>query len=168
MSFSEIKYDEISGNIFDRVGRQWMLITGGGEARFNTMTASWGGAGILWGKPVAFCFIRPQRYTYEFVENGEFFTLSFYGEEHRAALLLCGSKSGRDLDKAREAGLTPRVSDAGAVYFGEAELALVCRKIYSDDLKPERFLSPDIAAVYPGRDYHRMYIGEILQVLKKD
>jgi flavin reductase (DIM6/NTAB) family NADH-FMN oxidoreductase RutF len=166
MSFKRINFGEIKGNIFDMVGSRWMLITGGDRGGFNTMTASWGGAGILWGKPVAFCFIRPQRHTRGFVDAGDFFTLTFFPEMYRSQLMMLGTKSGRDADKVAEAGFTPAFSDTGAVYFAQAELAIVCKKIYFDDFKPENFLAPDIAAMYPEGDYHRLYVGEILEVLE--
>jgi len=167
MGFHKISPNDITGNIFDMVGNKWMLITAGNEEKLNTMTASWGTAGVLWGKPVTFCFVRPNRYTYGFMEAGEYYTLSFYGEKQRDALRLCGTKSGRDMDKVAAAGLTPAFADCGAPYFEEAELVLVCRKIYIDDFKPELFCDPEIERNYPGKDYHRIYVGEILEVLEK-
>jgi flavin reductase (DIM6/NTAB) family NADH-FMN oxidoreductase RutF len=169
MAFEKITPQEIGGNIFDMVGKQWMLITGGDRSGFNSMTASWGGAGILWGKPVAFCFIRPQRHTRVFADAGENFSLSFYSEQYRELLAgVFGSESGRDIDKVNKSGFTPAFSEDGAVYYEQAELVLVCRKIYYDDFKPENFLSPDIFSMYPDNDYHRMYVGEITEVLKKN
>jgi flavin reductase (DIM6/NTAB) family NADH-FMN oxidoreductase RutF len=165
--FNKIGVKDIRENIFEMIGDKWMLITGGDMSGFNTMTASWGGAGILWQKAVTFCFIRPQRYTREFVDDGQYYTLSFYGEEYRDMLFFCGSQSGRDVDKVKESHLTPCCADCGAVYFQEAELVLVCKKIYFDDFKPENFLTPEIGKVYENGDYHRMYIGEIIEVLKK-
>ena len=91
-------------NIFSAIGDQWMLITAGTADRCNTMTASWGGLGVIWNAPSATCYIRPQRYTKEFVDREDYFTLSFFGEEHRKALQLCGSKSGREVDKVKECG----------------------------------------------------------------
>ncbi len=167
MEFREIQPNEIVGNVFDRIGRQWMLITAGKLEKCNTMTASWGGLGVLWGKNVATCYIRPQRYTRTFVEQEEFFTLSFFGEDYRQALNLCGTKSGRELDKIAQAGLTPTTCDCGSVFFKEAELVLCCRKIYTDIIKPENFLEPSIKANYPNEDYHHLYIGEIVKVFVK-
>ena len=109
---------------------------------FNTMTASWGQLGVLWNKNVITCYIRPNRYTYEYVEKGDTFTVSFYGEEYRKALSFCGSHSGRDCDKAKETGLTPAEVD-GCMAFEEAELVLVCRKLYSYDLQESGFLTDD-------------------------
>ena len=107
MSFTEIKAEELKDNPFDLIGKQWMLITAGNEEKCNTMTASWGGVGIMWGKPTATAYIRDSRYTKEFVDREDYFTLAFFGEEHREALNLCGRVSGRDEDKIKEAGLTP-------------------------------------------------------------
>ena len=115
---------------FSMIGEQWMLVTAGTAERCNTMTASWGGLGVLWGKPVATVYIRPQRYTLEFVEREDCFTLSFFGEEYRKALALCGSKSGRDVDKVKECGFTVAGAACGAPYFEEAGLVLVCKKAY--------------------------------------
>ena len=131
---------------------------------FNTMTASWGGLGILWERKVATCYIRPTRYTFEFTERSPYFTLSFFDEKHRKKLTYCGTHSGRNTDKVREAGLTP-VKEGGFVYFEEARLVLACRKLYYQDIGPERFLDPMIENMYPQKDYHRMYVGEIVKCL---
>lgn len=147
--------------------KEWMLITAGDIKSFNTMTASWGGFGILWGKPVGYCVIRPQRYTYQFMEKTDRYTLSFYGEEHRAALNLCGGTSGRDGDKAAKAGLTPVEGEQGGVYFSQARLVMECVKIYFNDLDPKNFLDPSISQNYRDKDYHRLYVGEIKNCLVK-
>ena len=107
-------------NVFSLIGEQWMLITAGTAEHCNTMTASWGGLGVLWGSDVATCYIRPQRYTYEFVEGSDYFTLSFFGPEYRKALALCGAQSGREVDKVKECGFTVRTGEGGAPYFAEA------------------------------------------------
>ena len=162
--FHEIRPTDIRGNVFDQIGDRWMLVTAGDRRKFNTMTASWGGMGILWGRPVAFSFIRPQRYTYGFLQNSGFYTLSFYDGKYRDALSLCGTKSGRDCDKVKEAGLTPVFGDH-SVYFGEANLVLVCKKLYEQPMDPACFLDPSIERNYPDKDYHRIFVGEITQVL---
>ena len=159
---------DMSGNVFSRIGDQWMLISAGNRERCNTMTASWGGLGVLWSKPVAAAFIRPQRYTYEFVEREDYFTLSFLGENWRKQLALCGSKSGRDMDKIAACGFHTAYAAGNAPYFEEAELVLVCRKLYWQDMDPTHFLDEWIdTKCYPERDYHRMYIGEIVEMLEK-
>jgi len=164
--FNEIKPNKMPGNIFEMVGREWMLVTAGNPDDFNTMTASWGGAGILWSKPVAFSFIRPQRYTYQFMQKYGYYTLSFFDENYRDALNLCGSRSGRDTDKVKATGLTP-VYSGDAVYFDEAKLVLICRKLYAQDLNLDSFTDKEIAGTYSGNDLHRAYIGEIEKILLK-
>lgn len=141
---------------------KWCLITAGNKENYNTMTASWGAMGELWNKDVCFIFIRPQRYTFEFTEREEYFTLSFFGEEYRKALSFCGRNSGRDCDKAKETGLTAVQID-GSVSFEESRLILVCKKIAAQDIDPKGFIDSSIDSIcYPQKDYHRMYIGEIV------
>jgi flavin reductase (DIM6/NTAB) family NADH-FMN oxidoreductase RutF len=165
--FKEIKPAEITANPFELIGRDWALITAKNGDGCNTMTASWGGVGIMWNKPVAFTFIRPQRFTYGLVENEEYFTLCFFEDEYRDALNFCGTKSGRDVDKIKETGLTP-LYDEAAPYFAEAKLVLICRKLYAQDLNEESVVIPaETGKFYNGGDYHRMYISEIVKVLKK-
>ena len=131
------------------------------------MTASWGGVGVLWGKNVVTTYIRPQRYTKEFVDAQDVFTITFFGENYRKALALCGKVSGRDADKIKEAGLTPYFVD-GTTAFEEAEMVLVCRKLYADEIKPEKFIATENdERWYPEKDYHTMYIAEITKVLVK-
>jgi Conserved protein/domain typically associated with flavoprotein oxygenases, DIM6/NTAB family len=161
-NFKNIKPEQITDNTFKLIGTDWTLITAGTKEKFNTMTASWGGLGILWGKKVAFCVIRPQRYTYEFIENSNTFTMSFFTEDYRAALNLCGKKSGRDIEKAAEAGITPVELEQGGISFSEARLVLECRKLYYHDIDPEHFIDTDLDKNYPNKDYHRMYVGEIV------
>lgn len=165
--FKNIEPAAISDNVFKIIGDDWLLITAGNENSFNTMTASWGGLGILWHKTVSYCFVRPSRYTYEFMERDNIYTFSFFTEKYRDALTILGSKSGRDGDKISETGLTPVVLDHGAVSFKEARLVVVSKKLYYQDLKPENFLDPGIAKHYPKKDYHRMYVGEILAAYKQ-
>lgn len=165
--FEKIDPKALDQNVFSLIGDQWMLITAGTEDKCNTMTASWGGLGVLWGKPVATVYIRPQRYTLEFVEREDTFTLCFFGEAYRKALTLCGSKSGRDVDKVKECGFTVTTAE-GAPYFEEADLVLVCKKAYWQDMDPTHFLDGEIDGKwYPQKDYHRIFIGEILEVLRK-
>lgn len=164
--FNEISVYSLDKNTFEAINKQWLLITAGSE-KVNTMTASWGGLGIMWNKEVATCYIRPQRYTYEFVENEEYFSLCFFGEEYREALKLCGRVSGRDCDKIADAGLTVVKGDK-APYFEEAETVLICRKIYKDRIKPEGFLDESIEKNYSNGDYHYIYMGEIVKCLKRD
>jgi flavin reductase (DIM6/NTAB) family NADH-FMN oxidoreductase RutF len=165
-TFQEIIPENLVDNPFKLIGKDWMLITAGTKQSFNTMTGAWGGLGILWNKNICFCVIRPNRYTYEFMERSGIYTLSFLEEQYRDILTYCGTKSGRDVNKVTETNLTP-VFDNDSVYFAEARLVLICRKIYFQDIIPAHFLSPEIDEFYPLKDYHRMYVGEIARCLKK-
>ena len=175
--WTDKKVIEFPGSPFLRIGRDWMLITAAAPAAaaaavqkdknsWNTMTASWGGLGVLWGKYVAFIFIRPSRHTFEFANKTGLFTLSFFDESKKEALNICGKVSGRDTDKAAAAGLTPIVfSDepfSGAVSFMEAKEILICRKLYQHDIDPAKFLDASIENHYNGKDYHRMFVSEII------
>ncbi len=162
-----IPFEQFCLPVVDAFGSRWMLLTAGTFApgAFNTMTVSWGGLGVIWNKPTAMVVVRPSRHTYTLMESGDTFTLCTLPSEHRDALTLCGTQSGRAIDKAKAAGLTPIASTAvAAPAFEEAELIIECRKTYFDDIKPAHFLAPDIEANYSGRDYHRMYLGEILAI----
>lgn len=176
--FRSITPEALTDNVFRLIGKDWMLVTSAadtdslaGGKDYNTMTASWGGTGILWNKPVAFVFIRPQRHTFGFTEENDRLTLSFFDEKYRAALAFCGKESGRNCDKAAECGLTP-VSDhteAGrAVWFDEARLVLKCRKLYADFLRREAALSEIVTCQYSADDWHKMYVCEIEEVLLRD
>ena len=166
--FKSVSPYELNVNPFKAIDKEWMLITAGDENKYNTMTASWGGLGVIWNKPVATCYIRPQRYTNEFVDSNEYFTLSFFGDgNYRDALTLCGRKSGRDIDKAKETGLVPAF-DKQAPYFEQAELVFVCRKLHKQRIAPEGFVDPAIENNYTNGDYHYLYIGEIVDCLVKD
>ena len=159
----------IDQNVFSLIGEKWMLITAGTAERCNTMTASWGGLGVIWGAPAATCYIRPQRYTKEFVDREEYFTLAFFGEEHRKALALCGSKSGREVDKAAECGFTVAAGAGNAPYFEQAELVLVCRKLFRQAMDEDCFLDKSlIEKHYPGGDFHVTYVGEIVECLVRE
>lgn len=159
----EINIKELKESAVSLFDDRWALITAGTENSYNTMTASWGALGELWNKDVCFCFIRPQRYTYEFTEKEDFFTVSFFSDEYKKALAFCGRNSGRDVDKAKETGLTPKAID-GSMSFEQAEIVLLCKKLAFQDIKPEGFIDPTIDnTCYAAKDYHRMYIGEIVK-----
>lgn len=164
----KINIKELDKNAVSLFDDKWCLITAGTKESYNTMTASWGAMGELWNKDVCFAFIRPQRYTYEFTEREELFTLSFFGEEYRKALSFCGTKSGRDYDKAKETGLTPVEID-GSMTFAESEIVIVLKKVAIQDINPEGFLDGAIdEKCYPAKDYHRMYIGEVVACYVKE
>lgn len=166
----EISVSELKLNPFDLIGKEWMLITAGCEARgYNTMTASWGHMGSIWGhhngSATVVIYVRPQRYTKEFVDREDRFTLTFFGPEYHSALGYLGSHSGRDGDKVAHVGLTPVFSD-GTTYFAEAKLVLICRKLYQAPLKEEYFVDRNVVEdCYPKRDFHDLYIAQIEKVL---
>lgn len=153
---------------FRRIGKDWMLLTvKKPDGTANPMTASWGGLGWLWNRPVAFLFIRPQRYTFGLVEAEDRLTVSFLDEKYRGALRLCGTLSGRDTDKFAAAGL--HVSELCGVPFpAEADTVLVCRKLFAEDLEKTAFLDPALLENYQENDFHRMYICEIEAAYRKE
>lgn len=165
--WKEVKPENWKESVFEKVGKQWMLVTAKKEdGTVNTMTASWGGLGILWGKPVAFVFIRPQRYTKEFVDGSESLSLSFLGEEYRKQLSYLGTVSGRDEDKIAKAGLTV-ASEGETPYFAESQTALICRKLYAQELQSDCFTDKELdQKVYPSKDYHTMYVCEVEKILE--
>lgn len=168
MSFKKIEISELSFNPFSKIGKEWMLITAGNKDNFNTMTASWGQLGVLWNKNVFTCYIRPNRYTYEFIEKNEKFTASFFGEEFRQALSFCGSHSGRDCDKMKETGLVPAEID-GCTGFEQADMIFVCRKLYSYDMQESGFTGNDgLQEKFYSDPYHKAYITEIEAVYVKE
>ena len=168
MSIKHIDPENITDNVFTAIGKNWMLVSAEKDDGVNPMTASWGGLGVLWNKNVATIYIRPTRYTYELLEKNDRFILSFFGEHRRIELMRCGSVSGRDVDKVSDVGFNLIRSDKGVPYFDEAEITLICRKIYFSDLNPDNFLTKDAHIQYPEKDYHRMYIGEIIDCFIKE
>lgn len=147
-----IKPEELNKNVFTMIGKEWLLVTAEKDGRGNTMTASWGGLGVMWGKNVAFIVLRPQRYTKEFVDAGETFSLSVLGENYRKTLSYLGSVSGRNEDKVAKSGLTVEHED-GTPYFGEAETVLVCRKLYAQPYDPACFIDKSCEERwYPEKD----------------
>ena len=163
----KINIAEKSFNPFDLIGQKWMLISAGTEDKWNTMTASWGAMGVMWGKNAVTVYIRPQRYTKEFVDREETFTISVLGEQYRKALSYCGKVTGKDMDKIKEAGLTPYFTD-GTTGIEEADMIMVCKKMYHDTIKPECFdETENDSKWYPEKDYHTLYMAEITKVLVK-
>jgi len=168
----EIKFEELNDNAYNLIANDWMLITAGNKDSYNTMTASWGQLGSLWGhgggRKVATIYIRPSRYTKKFVDENEYFSLCFFDEEYRKDLSYLGTVSGKDEDKVSKTKLTP-VYDEKTTYFKEAKLVLICRKLYKQDILEECFIDKNIVEdSYPKRDFHTMYIGEIEEVYIKD
>ncbi len=166
---NEISVKELQLNPVTAIGKEWMLITAGtSENGFNTMTASWGHLGSLWGCATSVVYVRPQRHTWSFLEREEYYSLCFFPEDCHEKLLYLGTHSGRDEDKVGKMGLTP-VSDGKATWFREASLVLICRKLYKAPLQEEGFVDKTILEKqYPHRQLHDVYVGEIVQVLKAE
>lgn len=162
--FLKIDPKALNFNVFSAIGEQWMLITAGSKERCNTMTASWGGLGVLWGTPMATVYIRPQRYTKQFVDENEYFTLCFFSQDYRPQLSLCGTKSGREVDKVKACGFTVAEGAEGAPYFEQAELVLVCRKRMAMPMDPAA-MPEDVKEKWYQGDYHTMYWGEVVEAL---
>ena len=164
----EIAFSQLNMNPYEKIGKEWMLLTAGGEGQYNTMTCSWGHLGCLWNLPTAVCYVRPQRYTKAFMDREQRYTLCFFPETHKKALGYLGTKSGRDEDKVAAAGLTP-VHEEDYTYFAEASLVLVCRTLYQAPLKEEYFRDGAVAEKnYPNKDFHDLYIGHIEKVLVRE
>lgn len=165
--FKEIKPIEFNESPFKMIGKNAMLITAEKDGKINTMTASWGGVGVLWNMDVVFIFIRPQRYTKEFINANEYFSLSFLGENYKKQLSYLGTVSGRDEDKITNSGLTINKNE-NAPYFNESNKVMICKKLYEQDLKEESFLDKSIIVkAYPNKDFHTVYVGKIEKILIK-
>lgn len=161
-SFARIEPEKIGGNVFDTIGEKWLLITTKDEKnnRFNAMTASWGCMGVLWNKPVCVLFVRPQRHTFGLLEEEDEFSVNVLESRCREAYSVCGSKSGRDTDKIALSGLIPVELD-GVCAFEQSELVLKMRRIYSDDIKEDKFIDSAFLSHYSSKDFHRVYVCEI-------
>ncbi len=167
MKLSRISPGELRLQPHEQWSEKWLLLAAGDFAsgRFNAMTVGWGSIGTMWMMPFVMVMVRPTRHTFTFMESGDSFTLSAFPALYRQALQIMGTKSGRDTDKIKAAGLTPTAStEVSAPGFAEAELILECRKTYWDDLNPAHFVAPYIEANYALKDYHRMYFGSVAAV----
>lgn len=161
----EIDISQLQLNPMTQIAKEWMLLTAGSEATgYNTMTCSWGHLGSLWGHYTSVVYVRPQRYTKEFVDREELYTVCFF-DGKKKELGYLGSHSGRDEDKVAAVGFTP-VFGEGYTYFAEASLVLVCKKLYRAPLLEEGFIDKDaLERNYPDRDFHDLYVGQIQKVL---
>ncbi len=167
--YDKIDAKELPDNVIQLIGDEWMLITAGNKDSFNTMTASWGGLGYVWNRPSSFIFVRDTRYTYQFLQKEESFTLSFFTEEYRGALRICGTKSGRDTDKVKEAGLTPVETPSGLMTFDEARMVIECKKTLVQELDYGN-LTDNYKAKIMEESYnnepskHQLFISEITNI----
>lgn len=168
---------EISFNPYKKIGKEWFLVTAGDSKGYNTMTASWGFAGVMWGENTFTTVIRPQRYTKKFIDDNKLFTVAFFDDEYKTALSYCGSHSGKDVDKAKETGLTPvhfnyDCEKCGksieVTAFSQASMILVCKKTYVQPMTGEALLDKEKDEKwFADKDYHVQYIGEIVEAFVK-
>lgn len=164
-NLKEIKPNELTENTFKLIGDDWMLITASKDGKVNTMTASWGGFGILWSKNVVYAFVGSQRYTKEFIDSSSTFSLTFFDESFKKDLSYLGTVSGRNEDKISKTNLNITYID-GTPGFNEAKLTIICKKIYAQDLDPNCFIDKSLDnKYYPTKDYHTVYVAEVEKVL---
>ena len=165
--FKEIKPEQFEYSPFKLLDKDWMLITAENDGKVNTMTASWGGFGVMWNKNVAYIVLRPQRYTKEFVDNSDTFSLTFFDKSFKKQLGYLGSVSGRETDKIKNSELTILYENGEHTpYFEEADIIIFCKKLFAQEYKPESFIVQDLDdEFYPNRDYHTMYIAEVKSIL---
>lgn len=164
-NFVEIKPEEFNKSPFKLIGSDWMLITAEKDNIANTMTASWGGLGIMWNKNVAYTVIRPQRYTKEFIDGSDTFSLCFFDKNYKKQLSYLGSVSGRDEDKISKANLTLSHYN-NTPYFEESEIIIICKKLFAQDFNADSFISKELVEKnYPNNDFHTSYISEIEKIM---
>ena len=156
---------EFKTDIFEQFDKKWALLTAGKKNDFNTMTISWGGLGTIWNKPVATVYVRTSRYTHDFMDREDYFTVSFYPEECKKVLGVLGSKSGKEMDKINGSGLTP-IEAGRSVTFKEAEVTLVCKKLYKQQLDVKAMPEEIARENYSTAVIHDMYIGEVIDVIR--
>ncbi len=165
-AFQPFPIELLEINPFEKIGKEWALVSAGSKQKANTMTISWGGVGVLWGKNVAFIFIRDSRYTKEFIDAYDFFSVSFLSSQYKDALNYCGSHSGRNEDKLKNAGLTWNYK-ISIPFIDEGNLILLCKKLSATKITEDSFLVPEINTWYADKDMHTMYIAEVLGVLAR-
>lgn len=166
-AFKEVDVMSVSENWFHAYYKETPLVTAGTGKNMNTMTIGWGLCGIMWSKPVALVAVKPERYTHQFMEENDYFTISFFDPKYQPEMILCGTKSGRDIDKVKETGLQV-ITEDHYTYFEEASLVIFCKKIYSSSFLDEGFKDREIVTKrYPDHSFHTEYYGEIMKVLKK-
>lgn len=167
--FEKVSWEELNDNVIRMIGKDWMLIAAGEADDYNMMTASWGTMGWLWGRPVSTTYVRPQRHTHNYTEKYEYYTLTFYKEEHKDVLRKMGTVSGKNFDKMNYEELTPVVTENGSIAFEEAYLIIECRKMYNFVLKEDEFTDKEVMEdMYPEKDFHTVYYGEIMNVWIKE
>jgi flavin reductase (DIM6/NTAB) family NADH-FMN oxidoreductase RutF len=168
MSLKKISIDELNLNPFTAIGKEWFLLTAGSIDSFNTMTASWGGVGVMWGKNVVTTVVRSNRHTFDYINTQDTFTISFYPQECKDILNYCGSHSGKDVDKVAETGLKPVALDGG-VAFEQSKLVFVCKKLYAQELDTKNFTDTECTKWYSDTNpIHTAFVGEIVAVYSQE
>lgn len=165
-TFQPFPMDELEFNPFEKIGKEWALISAGSKKKANTMTISWGGVGVLWGKNVVFLFVRDSRYTKEFIDTYDLLSVSFLNPGYKDALNYCGAHSGRDEDKVANAGLTWNYKHS-IPFIDEGNLVFLCQKLSATRITEDSFLAPHIKDWYKDGDMHTMYVAEIIEVLAR-
>ncbi len=166
-NFKKCEIDEFNINPFKDIKQNYFLITAGSSTNnYNTMTANWATMGTIWNKPIINIFIRPQRYTFQFIESNKNFSICFFDNKYKPELEMCGKISGREINKAKKANFTPILED-DTIYFAEANIVIICSKIYSSDFEKLKIIDKDIEKFYEKNGMHRLYIAEIKKILKK-
>ena len=166
----QISPASLQENTFEMIGKDWMLITAQKDDKVNTMTASWGGLGVIWNKNVATVYIRNSRYTKEFVDSQERFSICVMPQKFRNELSYCGKVSGRDEDKIVKCGFSV-AHHKDVPYFNESRLVLICKKLYAQEMKAKCFTNEGknlAETFYKDNDWHVMYIAEIEDILVTD
>lgn len=162
----EIQAIELEQSVIKMISKDWFLVSAGDESLFNTMTASWGGIGFLWNKPVAFVFVRPERYTCQFIDQHQSLTLSFFGGEQRKALTYLGTTSGRDEDKVAQSGLTPYTTPLGNRAFEEATVVMEGKTLFKMPMQEAAFLDTQLLPLWYGKkgNLHNIYVVELSHI----
>lgn len=167
-SFSEIRPVDLDDNVFQIMGRDWMLITAEAEGRLNTMTAAWGGFGVMWDSDVVYTVLRPQRYTKQLIDAADTFSLTFLPAGNTKLLGYLGSASGRNEDKIAKSGLTVARED-GTPYFSEGRVVIICKKLFAQELSASGFIDKEIIdSLYSDGDFHTLYVSKIIKILRAE
>lgn len=168
--FQPYPIDLLELNPFTKLAEEWMIITSGNQEKVNGMTASWGGLGVLWGQNTAFIFVRENRYTKEFIDNGEYFSCSFFDKKFKNDLKYFGVVSGRVEDKFKTAGLNVNFRD-NIPFVDEGNFIVLCKKMAAVPITETHFLNPELKEKwYSGKEennFHTMYVGEIVEILAR-
>ena len=164
--FEKVEFKSVQNEMYEKLISEGGLILAGTLEDHNNMTIGWATSGVLWSKPVIISYVKPTRYTFEFCNKYDTFTILYF-ENRKDVLKECGTKSGRDYNKDELCNLHPCLLD-GEIAYEEASLVITCRKIYQDDFEKESFLDETYEEIYKDGLLHRRYIGKIVGIYKKE